>query len=153
MPFRIAKSFIVESGHILSKHPGSCRFPHGHSRTVEIVLVADTLDARDMVVDFKLLKQAVGAYVDRFDHSLAVNSNDAQFTTLQTAYGDRILRFEGIDPTSEVMAKLIFQHASEALRRLSHEAPADALYPVRPVVRVEKVRVTETASSWAEYWE
>ena len=59
MPYRIAKSFVVESGHMLSKHPGACRFPHGHSRTVEIVLVADTLDDRDMVVDFKAIKQAL----------------------------------------------------------------------------------------------
>lgn len=153
MPYRIAKSFVVESGHILSKHPGSCRFPHGHSRTVEVVLVADTLDARDMVADFKVLKQAVAAYVDRYDHSLAVNSDDAQFGVLHATYGDRIIRFERVDPTSEAMAQDIFRHASAALSRLSHDQPADTLYPVRPVVRVEKVRVTETASSWAEYWE
>ncbi len=49
MPFRICKTFSIESGHILSKHPGKCRFPHGHSRTVEVVLTADHLDASDMV--------------------------------------------------------------------------------------------------------
>ena len=40
MPFRIGKSFVIESGHLLSKHPGKCRFPHGHSRRVEVVLAA-----------------------------------------------------------------------------------------------------------------
>ena len=63
MPFRIAKTFTVESGHLLTKHPGACKFPHGHSRTVEVVLTADTLDARDMVCDFKALKQMIAAAV------------------------------------------------------------------------------------------
>jgi len=153
MPYRIAKSFLVESGHILSKHPGACRFPHGHSRTVEIVLVADTLDNRDMVSDFKALKQAVAPFVERFDHSLALNTDDPQFSYLENTYGDRIIRFEHVDPTSEVMAQMIFQHAREALQKLATETGADTRYPVRPIVRVEKVRVTETASSWAEYWE
>jgi len=153
MPYRIAKSFLVESGHILSKHPGACRFPHGHSRTVEIVLVADTLDNRDMVSDFKALKQAVAPFVERFDHSLALNTDDPQFSYLENTYGDRIIRFEHVDPTSEVMAQMIFQHARDALQKLAAETGADTRYPVRPIVRVEKVRVTETASSWAEYWE
>jgi 6-pyruvoyltetrahydropterin/6-carboxytetrahydropterin synthase len=152
MPYRIAKSFIVESGHILTKHPGACRFPHGHSRTIEIVLVADTLDDRDMVADFKALKLAVQAHVERYDHSLALNTADAEFARYRAAYGERILPFPDIDPTSEAMAREIFHHARAALAAAA-TSPADPRYLVRPVVRVEKVRVTETATSWAEYWE
>ena len=44
MPFRVCKSFEIENGHMLSKHPDKCRFPHGHTRKVDCVLVADTLD-------------------------------------------------------------------------------------------------------------
>ncbi len=153
MPYRIAKSFVVESGHMLSKHPGACRFPHGHSRTVEIILVADTLDDRDMVVDFKAIKQALGPFLDRFDHSMAINSEDPQAAHLQTAYGDRIVRFDHVDPTSEVMAQHIFAYARDTLRNLALHGPSDARYPLRSAVRVERVRVTETATSWAEYWE
>ena len=58
MPFRICKTFEIESGHMLSKHGGKCRFPHGHSRRIEVVLVADQLNAADMVCDFKALKMA-----------------------------------------------------------------------------------------------
>ena len=52
MAYRICKSIELESGHLLSKHPGNCKFPHGHTRSVEMVFRADTLDANDMVVDF-----------------------------------------------------------------------------------------------------
>lgn len=152
MPFRIAKSFAVESGHILTKHPGACRFPHGHSRTVEVVLVADTLDGRDMVTDFKALKLAVGALIERFDHSLALNTADPQFAHYRSVYGERIIPFEGVDPTSEVMAQVLYAEIKRALANAA-QTTADSAYPIRGNVRLEKVRVTETASSWAEYWE
>src|SRR5947209_8102903 len=35
MAFRICKTIEIENGHMLSKHPDKCRFPHGHSRRVE----------------------------------------------------------------------------------------------------------------------
>jgi 6-pyruvoyltetrahydropterin/6-carboxytetrahydropterin synthase len=152
MPYRISKSFTVESGHILSKHPGACRFPHGHSRIVEIVLSSDSLDERDMVCDFKALKQNVEEFVLRFDHSMALNTDDAHYEEYKKAYGERVIPFEKADPTSEAMAKMIFDYVKEAYRRAVLE-PSDPKFPIRRAVRVERVRVTETASSWAEYGE
>jgi len=152
MPYRIAKSFVVESGHILTKHPGACKFPHGHSRTVEIVLVSDSLDDRDMVCDFKALKQNVLEFVTRFDHSMAINTSDPRYGDYREAYGERIIPFERADPTSEAMAKYIFDHVKQALVT-AVLSPNDPSYPVRRSVRLEKVRVTETPSTWAEYSE
>ena len=140
MPFRIAKTFTVESGHLLTKHPGACRFPHGHSRTIEIVVAADVLDARDMVCDFADLKAAAAETVARFDHTFALNIADPAFAALRSAYGDRVVAFENTDPTSEVLAREIFR----ALR---------IKLAVHAGIRLERVRITETASSWAEYWE
>lgn len=152
MPYRIAKSITVESGHLLTKHPGACKFPHGHSRTVEVVLSADTLDERDMVCDFKALKQTILEFVVRFDHSMAINTSDPQYGAYREAYGDRIIPFERADPTSEAMAKYIFDHVKIALANAVAN-PVDPLFPVRRSVHLERVRVTETASSWAEYGE
>ena len=151
MPFRIAKSFTVESGHILSKHPGACRFPHGHSRTVEVVLAADGLDARDMVCDFHALKLIAQEFIGRFDHSMALNTADPKFAEFRAAYGDRVIPFDNTDPTTEIMARQIFQHVTQALAEAAKKG--DPLYPVSFMVRVERMRVTETATSWAEYWE
>ena len=41
MPYRICKSLEIENGHMLSKHPDKCRFPHGHTRKVEFVIEAE----------------------------------------------------------------------------------------------------------------
>src|SRR6266700_8250218 len=109
MPYRISKSFEIESGHILSKHPGKCRFPHGHSRRVEVVLAADTLDPNDMVCDFKAVKLALKTFLDSWDHALAINTDDPNFAFYQEKHGARIIPFVKTDPTSEVMARTSFE--------------------------------------------
>lgn len=149
MPFRIAKTFTIESGHLLTKHPGACRYPHGHSRTVEVIVTADALDAQDMVCDFKALKTAVHEIVNRYDHSFSLNTADPRFRELRAAYGDRVLAFTNTDPTTEVLARELFQEIQAQMRA----AASDAEYPIPSTVRLERVRVTETSSSWAEYWE
>jgi 6-pyruvoyltetrahydropterin/6-carboxytetrahydropterin synthase len=146
MPYRICKTIEIESGHQLSQHPDKCRFPHGHSRKVEFILEADSLDSHGMVCDFKIIKTAVGEWLDTLDHSLCMNTQDPMFSTFQAAYGDRIIAFENIDPTTEVMAKLIFDKATALLADYT-----DPRYALRPNVRLTRVRVSETSSSWAEY--
>ncbi len=141
MPFRISKTFEVESGHVLSKHPDKCRYPHGHSRTVEVVLAADQLDANDMVCDFQVLKSALAALLQQWDHALCLNTADPHFAFYRTTYGDRIIPFDHADPTSEVMARTIFEELRRQLAAL----------PALRAVRLERVRVTETRTTWAEY--
>jgi 6-pyruvoyltetrahydropterin/6-carboxytetrahydropterin synthase len=147
MPYRIAKTFEIESGHLLSKHPEKCRFPHGHSRRVEVVLVADQLDANDMVCDFKAVKHLLVDFLAQWDHALAINTADPQFEFFRATYGERVVPFAGTDPTSEIMARTIFD---EIARRLAARQPVGD-YGIGAHVRVERVRVTETSSSWAEY--
>ena len=149
MPYRICKTFEIESGHLLSKHPEKCRFPHGHSRRVEVVLAADELDANDMVCDFRAIKTALAAFLDSWDHALCVNTSDPQYAFYRATYGERVIAFDRTDPTSEVMARAVFD---ELTRRLA-EAAADSSpqAALLPRVRIERVRVTETSTSWAEY--
>lgn len=151
MPFRICKTFEIESGHVLSKHPEKCRFPHGHSRKVEVVLAAAELDANDMVCDFQTVKVALTAFLETWDHALCLNTSDPNFAFYRQTYGDRIIPFERTDPTSEVMARTLF---AELKRRLAAPAESqDARAVVPSGVKVERVRVTETSTCWAEYFE
>ncbi|MCX7868933.1 MAG: 6-carboxytetrahydropterin synthase [Terrimicrobiaceae bacterium] len=149
MPYRICKIIEVESGHMLSKHPDYCRFPHGHTRKVEIVLEAAELDAAGMVCDFKVVREAAGEFLETFDHAMCVNTEDPMYQTLKAAYGSRVIGFECMEPTTEVIARTFFE---EIERRLSEYARrSDVRYPLRPGVRLVRVRVWETSSSWAEY--
>ena len=66
MPYRICKTIDIENGHMLSKHPDKCQFPHGHTRKVEFVLEAAQLDQNEMVCDFKIIKTALAPYETTF---------------------------------------------------------------------------------------
>lgn len=148
MRYRICKSIEVESGHMLTRHPDKCQFPHGHTRSIEMVFVADSLDENGMVFDFKLVKHLVGEFIERFDHSLCINTADPLYATLKQAYGERVIGFDNTDPTTEIMAEKIFAHTNEALQKFA--AAPHGNYRLRDCVTLESVRVWETSSSWAE---
>lgn len=149
--FRIAKTFEVEYGHRLCKHPEKCRFPHGHSLRIEIVVRGTRLDGNDMVCDYKALKVLVSEIVDRLDHAMALNSEDPHLEALR-AVGDRVLLFEGEDPTTEVLTRWIFRGVSDRLADGGSVRSAGGVeYPVPSDLQLERVRVWETRTSWAEY--
>jgi 6-pyruvoyltetrahydropterin/6-carboxytetrahydropterin synthase len=148
MPYRICKVFDVESGHQLAKHPEKCRFPHGHSRRIEVVLEAATLDANDMVCDFAAIKSAAQELIESYDHALCVNTRDPMFATLKQAYGAQILAFADKDPTTEVLARAMFDAIRANLRAQTRRGGRCA---VRRSVRLVRVRIWETPRGWAEY--
>lgn len=152
---RVCKSFTVESGHMLSKHPERCRFPHGHTRKIEVVVSSTALDGYDMVIDFKALRLAVEAHIERYDHAMAVNSADPLLPEIRRVHPESAIVFEDADPTTEVIAKEIYDHVARVLHEgFVHTTESGARYEIRPdSVTLERVRVWETPTSWAEYGE
>lgn len=149
MPYRVCRIFEVENGHMLSKHPDKCRFPHGHSRKVECVLEADELDEREMVCDFKVLKLVLADYLERYDHALCMNTDDPAYEEFKARYGERVIGYKSEDPTTEVLARDIYRHLREGLAGYRAEGPPG--FPLRESVRIVSVKVWETSGSWAEY--
>ena len=149
--YRIAKTFEVEYGHRLSKHPEKCRFPHGHSLRIEVVVRGRELDDNDMVCDYKALKMLVADVVERLDHAMALNSRDPQLDGL-AAVGERVLLFDDCDPTTEVLARWIFEQMAERMvADGAVQSPGGASYEIPEDLELERVRVWETSSSWGEY--
>ncbi len=134
---------------MLSKHPERCRFPHGHTRTIEVVVAGETLDDHGMLVDFKALKLAVAAHIERYDHAMAVNSEDPFLPSLRGMYPEEALVvYEEQEPTTEAMARELFDHVAQVLQIGFEEGP----YQIRSgAVTLERVRVWETPDSWAEF--
>ena len=147
--YRICKQFEFQAAHVLSKHSGKCRYPHGHSYKVEITLSAEQLDDSEMVCDFHAITALVKEALEGFDHSILLNSADAASCESQKDNPRRIV-FDNQDPTSEVLAQILFRHITEKLRegRISVNGVA---YTINPHARIEKVRVWETTNAWAEY--
>ena len=149
MPYRVCKAIEIENGHMLSKHPDKCKYPHGHTRKVEFVLEADELDDNEMVCDFKIVKQVIDGYLQTYDHAMCVNTSDPMFDTLKEAYGERVIGFENLDPTTELIAKTVFDVFQAKLDE--YRKQPNPCYPLQADIRIVKVRVWETTSSWAEY--
>ncbi|MDF1852499.1 MAG: 6-carboxytetrahydropterin synthase [Verrucomicrobiales bacterium] len=149
MSYRICRIFEIENGHMLSKHPDKCKYPHGHTRKVECVLEAPDLDGREMVCDFKVLKLILADYLDQFDHALCMNTDDPAFPEFKERYGDRVIGYESEDPTTEILARDIFQHLRKSLDEYRGESGQE--FPLRDSVQVTSVKVWETSHSWAEF--
>lgn len=119
-------------GHRLLDYDGVCKHPHGHNALVEVDVRTDSLDGRNMVVDFSDIKKIVKGWIDReLDHKMILRHDDPLLKPLQ-ALGEPVYVLES-NPTVERIARLIFDKAAEN------------------GIPVVAVRVWETPTSIAEY--
>lgn len=142
-------------GHRVLGHGGKCAHLHGH-RGRAVVTCRAPLDGLGMVVDFSLIKELVGAWIDNhWDHNLLLNRNDpmaASWHTLQSGLGTwgmlapthigRVFTrppyiLEEGNPTAEVMARVLF------------DVSRTLLAPHR--IEVIRVDLYETPNCWATY--
>jgi 6-pyruvoyltetrahydropterin/6-carboxytetrahydropterin synthase len=138
---------------MLAKHPGLCRYPHGHTRVVEVVLSSESLDRFDMVCDFKVLKLVLREELARLDHAMAMNSSDPMLAQMGPMR-ERVVVFENTDPTTEVLAKHLFDLVRRELGAgKTYTDERGIAYRFPPGLKLERVRVSETSSTWAEYGE
>jgi 6-pyruvoyltetrahydropterin/6-carboxytetrahydropterin synthase len=148
--YRVTKQFEFQAAHVLSKHAGLCRFPHGHNYKVEVTLVADKLDQNNMVCDFQALKIILSECLDQLDHSILLNSTDSASRKSQEN-NPRCHVFDDRDPTSEVLAETIFKFVQDRLTRRIARSSTGIEFTINPSVTLEKVRIWETSTAWAEY--
>lgn len=67
------------SGHRVLNHEGKCANPHGHNYYAHIFAEATNLDKLGMVIDFAVLKEKIGGWIDlNFDHTFLVYEKDAE---------------------------------------------------------------------------
>ena len=130
--YSVTKRIDFCYGHRLLDHDGVCRHVHGHNAVAEIEVRAETLDSRDMVVDFGDIKRLVKEWIDReLDHRMILRDDDPLVKALQ-ALGEPVYLLDS-NPTAERIARLLFDVSRE--RGLA----------------VERVTLWETPSSWATY--
>ncbi|HBM16484.1 MAG TPA: 6-pyruvoyl tetrahydropterin synthase [Lentisphaeria bacterium] len=150
--YRICKIMWIETGHFLSssKNSSNCRMPHGHSRKVEIVLASKKLDENSMVCDFQIIKSAFGEFIDSFDHAMLINKNSKHYSYFKENF-ERVIPFD-TDPTSEIISEYFFKHIeSQLIREKVYTNKDGVTYAIGDYVFLERVRVWETSSCWAEY--
>jgi len=138
--YRIRKQFKFECAHRLAEAYSKCCTDsiHGHSYIVEIFVISEILDPTNMVVDFGELKDIIGPQIDAWDHAVIMPANYIEGSKDLALLGNSVVVVEE-NPTAEWMAKKIFDVVKQGLEGKN--------------VRVEKARVHETVTGWAEYEE
>lgn len=140
------KRLEFDAAHRVLGHTGKCRHIHGHRYAVEITvkLRDGILDGLGMVVDFGVIKERVGKWIDdNLDHNIILHKDDPLLVSdvedrgVSNIFGGRRPHVLTCNPTAENLAALI--HA-KAIELLSGERG----------VEVVKVRVYETPTAWAD---
>ncbi|MFO0910177.1 MAG: 6-carboxytetrahydropterin synthase [Isosphaeraceae bacterium] len=111
--FRVAREIEFCYGHRLLNYEGKCRHLHGHNGRAVIVLEADRLDERGMLVDFSDIKRQVQRWIDdNLDHNLLLCREDPILPLLQEQ-GERVFIMDS-NPTAENIARLIYERAADS---------------------------------------
>ncbi|MBN1405470.1 MAG: 6-carboxytetrahydropterin synthase QueD [Candidatus Omnitrophica bacterium] len=120
MAYKIKIESSFSAAHRLRGYKGKCENLHGHNWKVKAVFAADELDKTGMLMDFVKAKKLLSAVLKGLDHK---DINSLSF-------------FKKYNPTSELIAKFIFDKLNKNLKS---------------GVILRKVSVWETPTSCASY--
>jgi len=98
--FEITVHSHFSGAHRLRYLHGKCEQLHGHNWKVDVSVVSNRLGKEGVVIDFGILKQKVEKVLKPLDHTYL---NDLSY-------------FSGIEPSSENIAKYIFDRLKSELK-------------------------------------
>ena len=118
------------AGHALRHYEGKCERLHGHNFAVELMVEGERLEpGTEILLDFKLLKQALKTTLEELDHRIL----------------NEVPPFDDINPSSENLSRHIWSRVAQLL--VEHPNPQAR------AVRVHSVSVSEKGAQTATYME
>lgn len=128
------------AGHRVLRHEGKCANPHGHNYVALFQAEADELDSVGRVIDFSVLKDKIGGWIDQhWDHGFIYFAEDRDmWESLENRNGAQWKTFRlPSNPTAENLAEhLLLVVCPDVLQGTG--------------VRVTKVTLWETENCFAE---
>jgi 6-pyruvoyltetrahydropterin/6-carboxytetrahydropterin synthase len=106
------------AGHRVLKHESKCANAHGHNY-VALVTARGSVDALDRigrVVDFSVLKDRIGGWIDKnWDHGFLAFKDDYQMIDALAQIQGQKMFIMSTNPTAENMAKLLMEVSNSQL--------------------------------------
>ncbi len=128
-----------DAAHRVVGHEGKCKHLHGHRYNVEVTCEAAELDRIGRVIDFAVIKQKLGRWLEgHWDHTAILWAEDERLTQAITAITSQAIYRLPWNPTAENMARYLAERICPTLF-------AD------DGIRCVNVRVQETPNCYADY--
>ena len=135
----IKRRLKFDAGHRLYNHQGKCASLHGHEYKVWVYARALKLDDQGMVIDFSVIKEKLGNWIDtNWDHNFIVSCEDQELINLlKQVKQDKDIFIMPNNPTAENMATYLLYEASPDLFKDTD-------------IEIYKIELWETENSCAE---
>lgn len=116
----IVQRFEWDAMHRIPGHEGVCKAYHGHRYAAEFSLTAERLDELGRVVDFYVVEEVIGGWIERhLDHTAILYKNDDEPSVkavieMNERLGKPVYLLDGF-PTVEVIVKELGKIAGDLL--------------------------------------
>jgi 6-pyruvoyltetrahydropterin/6-carboxytetrahydropterin synthase len=121
--YEVYASYHFAAAHKLVGYQGDCAKVHGHNWIIEAYIKCSELDDIGLGIDFRDIKDAIKEILKEFDHTFLNDHPD----------------FQKMNSTSENLAKYFYKRLEKIINT--------------DVVKVSKVKISETPHDGAYYWE
>lgn len=111
MAITCTRRLEFDAAHRVMEHESKCKFLHGHRYVVEATFRAENLDKQGRVVDFGIIKEKLGGWIDtHWDHTAILHQEDKPLgARLEEATGQTVY-YLPCNPTAENIAHYLFAH-------------------------------------------
>lgn len=99
-----------DAAHRVLEHESKCKYVHGHRYVLEATFTADSLDSVGRVVDFGVIKEKLGGWIDtHWDHTAILFEKDKALGDSIAAHTKQVIFYLPANPTAENMAAYILE--------------------------------------------
>jgi len=104
------RRFNFDSAHRVMEHEHKCKLLHGHRYVVEATFTAPSLDNLGRIVDFSVIKQLLGEWLDdNFDHNTILHQNDTLLGSQIASITGQKIYYLPYNPTAENIALYLYK--------------------------------------------
>lgn len=111
------------AGHRVMGHENKCAHMHGHNYVAFITARGEELDDKGRVIDFSVIKERVGGWIDTFwDHGMILNSEDrnaiaaAISVVPNNTSKQKLYLLSAENPTAECLAKHLLDISNDLFK-------------------------------------
>lgn len=99
-----------DAAHRVMQHESKCKHLHGHRYVLEATFTADALDSIGLVVDFGVIKERLGGWIDEhWDHTAILFEKDRPLGDSIRAHTQQEIFYLPTNPTAENMAAYLYE--------------------------------------------